>query len=135
MESVDLVELTYRTVNLLYNTKDTVHLIDPENGEEFEVEMTSFMGGEKALGFYDESTPLTIIQSDAEEVVRAQGPQIVVVEVKEVDESKGSMGSEHRQTTRNATLVSGAQVLVPSFIKPGDKVKCSVEDRRFISRA
>jgi elongation factor P len=132
-ESVEIVDPTTRTVNLLYHTRDEVHLIDPETGEEFELPMSQFIGGEKTLAFFDETTPLVLVEVDGS-VIKAEGPDFAVVTVKELDTTKGSQNTEHRAPTVNAICTTGGQVLVPSFIKAGDRIKVDVRQRRFISR-
>ncbi|KAI9018218.1 hypothetical protein DFJ74DRAFT_676408 [Hyaloraphidium curvatum] len=132
-ENVEVVEPIQRTASLLYSTRDSVHLIDPEAGEELEVPMRSFVGGEAAIAFYDETTPITLLVVE-DNVIRAQGPQFVTATIKNLDESKGSSGSDHRQQTRNAVLASGASVVVPTFLKVGDQIRVSVLERTFISR-
>jgi elongation factor P len=132
-ESVEIVDPTTRTVTLLYHIRDEVHLIDPESGEEFELPMSQFVGGEEALTFFDETVPLVMVEVDGS-VIKAEGPDFVNATVKEIDTTKGSVNAEHRSATRNAITTTGGQVVVPAFIKVGDKIKVDVRQRRFISR-
>ena len=64
-----------------------------------------------------------------EKPVGAELPNFVVLEVSETDPvSKGGR-------LKPATLETGAEVQVPSFIERGDRVKIDTRDRKYVERA
>lgn len=107
--------------------------MDPESGEEHELPIANFAGGEKALAYYNEETPIKLTMV-GDQVLRAAGPQFVIDTVKSLDETKGSANAEHRLATSNAVLSSGGSVVVPRFIKVGERIRVDVFERKFVGR-
>ena len=76
---------------------------------------------------------VTIILKEADETpLSAEIPPTVVLEVTEAD--PGVKGNTATNALKNAIVETGARVLVPLFIEPGEKIKINTEDGSYIER-
>jgi len=76
---------------------------------------------------------VTIILKEADETpLSAELPQSVYLEVVEAD--PGVKGNTATNALKNAIVETGARVMVPLFIEPGDKIKVSTEDGSYLER-
>ncbi len=76
---------------------------------------------------------VTIILKEADETpLSAELPQSVYLDVIEAD--PGVKGNTATNALKNAIVETGARVMVPLFIEPGDKIKVSTEDGSYLER-
>lgn len=78
-----------------------------------------------------EEVTITLKESD-ETPLSADLPPTVLLEVTEAD--PGVKGNTATNALKNATVETGARVMVPLFIEPGDKIKINTEDGSYIER-
>lgn len=76
---------------------------------------------------------VTIVLKEADEApLSAEIPPTVTLEVIEAD--PGVKGNTATNALKNAIVETGARVLVPLFIEPGEKIRINTEDGSYIER-
>ena len=66
-------------------------------------------------------------------VFAVEPPMFVVLEITETD--PGFKGNTATNTLKPATLETGAEVKVPLFIEPGEKIKIDTRTGEYLERA
>ena len=73
-----------------------------------------------------------ILKEEDESPLSAELPASVYLEVIEAD--PGVKGNTATNALKNCIVETGARVLVPLFIEPGDKIKVNTEDGSYLER-
>jgi elongation factor P len=122
---LELVEATY-----LYNDGDGYHFLDQESFET--LTLSDEMVG-SALDFLVESLLIQVHKYNGNPI----GLQLpIFVELSVAQTEPGVKGdSSSGSVTKVAKLETGLEIRVPLFIKEGEKVKVSTENREFTGRA
>lgn len=118
-----------RTLQYLYRTTDTFHLMDTKSFDAVEISAAK-MG--KAAEFIKENTELEG-QFFEGELIRLDPPTFVEIRVKETP--KGVRGDTSKAAMKPATLETGVTVQVPLFIDTGDTVRVDTRTGSYVSRA
>ncbi|HNR41496.1 MAG TPA: elongation factor P [Bacteroidales bacterium] len=74
-----------------------------------------------------------VVHSDTETVLSVELPQFVVMEVTYTE--PGLRGDTATNTLKPAKIETGSTVMVPLFIKTGDKIRIDTTTRSYIERA
>lgn len=127
-DKIEPAEVTSKTVQYLYNDGSVFFFMDPNSFEQFELpadlvdEAKNFMkeGDELALQFFDGK------------VITVEMPKNVYLEVTYTEAVvKGDTTSS---VLKDATLVTGAVVKVPAFIKVGDIISVDTSTGEYRER-
>ncbi len=123
------VRIEGRELQYLYGDNDLLTLMDNETYEQFEVsravfgDITKFIReGENVKGEFIGS-----------EIINIELPITVVLEV--VETEPGVRGDTVSNTTKPATLETGAIVKVPLFVNTGEKLKIDTRTGDYLERA
>ncbi len=118
-----------REMEFLYESDGLYYFMDPETYDQVPI-------GKDNLGdsfkFVKENMPCTI-SSYKGNVFAVDPPNFVELEVTETD--PGFAGNTATNTLKPATLETGAEVKVPLFINPGDRIKLDTRTGEYLERA
>ena len=118
-----------KTMEYSYNDGNLYYFMDPETYELIPID-------ESALGsnfrFVKENMECTI-SSYKGKVFQVEPPTFVELEVAETD--PGFAGNTATNATKPATLETGAEIKVPLFINPGDRIRVDTRVGEYLERA
>ncbi len=117
-----------RPMQYLYREEHTIHLMDTQNYEQVEFDVTGF---EDEMKFVKENDTITMMTVDGVPT-GIEAPNFVQLEVAQAD--PGLKGDSATAGTKPATLETGAVIQVPLFVSPGDKVKVDTRTGTYIER-
>ncbi|TPX64385.1 hypothetical protein SpCBS45565_g05931 [Spizellomyces sp. 'palustris'] len=134
-QTVEVVELDTKELQFLYLDDQELHLLDNDTFEEHAFPLGIFNGGDKAIPFLQDGMRIEVDFHETKPVVvkmPERGTYTVIdtppVASSGTNESKGTM-------FKNATLDSGAHVMVPEFVNIGDKIVVDLGEYRYVTRA
>ncbi|OGF52003.1 MAG: elongation factor P [Candidatus Firestonebacteria bacterium GWA2_43_8] len=127
-EKFEEADLSKRKSEYLYRDGEKYAFMDSETYEQFSVDK-SCLG--KAADLLTEGMPVYTL-CNGDELVTVQMPSTITVKVAATmppmkTDSSGNMGKQ-------ATLETGAEIMVPNFIKEGDLVKVDTMTGEYIER-
>ncbi|HEY5059622.1 MAG TPA: elongation factor P [Gaiellaceae bacterium] len=123
------VHTEVKNVQYLYDDGSDVHFMDAETFEQFAVPRGDL---EDELPFMQPNATVQVLEVDG----KPSGVQLPAsVELTVVETEPGVKGDTVSNTTKPATLETGAVVNVPLFVNVGDKLKVDPREKRYISRA
>ena len=117
-----------RTLQYLYRTADTFHLMDTTSYEEVQVPAT-VIG--TAAGFLKENMELEG-QFHEGEMIGIQPPMFVDVQIALTE--PGIRGDTSKGGMKPATLETGATIQVPLFVDTGDCIRVDTRTGTYVSR-
>ena len=117
-----------RTLQHLYRTADTFHLMDTKSYEEVQVS-AELIG--QAAGFLKENMELEGQFHDGQ-MIGIQPPMFVDVHVQSTE--PGIRGDTSKAGMKPATLETGATIQVPLFIETGDLIRVDTRTSSYVSR-
>jgi len=129
-EVVASVEVSRRSVQLLFHDHDEYTFMDSENYEQFMLSADALK--EEAVFLYDNMEGLSALISD-DALLGIELPIIMAMEISEC--APGMKAASSSARTKPATLSTGLVVQVPEYLTPGETIKINTETREFISRA
>ena len=116
------MEYSYNDGNLYYFMNPETYELEPVDG--------SKLG--PSFKFVKENMTCTI-SSFKDDVFAVDPPNFVELEVTDTD--PGFAGNTATNATKPATLETGAEIKVPLFINPGDKIKIDTRTGEYLERA
>ncbi len=129
-EVITAVDISRRTVQLLFHDADSYTFMDSENYDQFMLSAESLK--DEALFLYDGLEGLSALISDSE-LLGVELPNTMSLEITECAPGMKTASSSAR--TKPATLTTGLVAQVPEYLTPGEIIKINTETREFISRA
>ena len=117
-----------RTLQYLYRTADTFHLMDTKSYEEVEVPAQIIGQG---AGFLKENMELEGQFHDGQ-LIGIQPPMFVDVQIASTE--PGIRGDTSKAGMKPATLETGATVQVPLFVETGDLIRVDTRTGSYVSR-
>ena len=117
-----------RTLQYLYRTAETFHLMDTKTYEE--VQVSALLIGEGA-GFLKENMELEGQFHDGQ-LIGIQPPMFVEVHVETTE--PGVRGDTSKGGMKPATLETGATIQVPLFVETGDVIRVDTRTGSYVSR-
>ena len=117
-----------RTLQYLYRTAETFHLMDTKTYEE--VQVPALLIGEGA-GFLKENMELEGQFHDGQ-LIGIQPPMFVEVHVETTE--PGVRGDTSKGGMKPATLETGATIQVPLFVETGDVIRVDTRTGSYVSR-
>ena len=112
-----------------YNDGDLYYFMDQETFDMIPVAKADLPS---SFDFVKEET-ICKLMFYKEKVVGVEAPNFVELEVTETD--PGFKGDTATNVTKPATLETGAEIKVPLFINPGDKIKIDTRTGEYLERA
>jgi elongation factor P len=126
---IDPVRIENRNYQYLYAEGETFHFMNSETYEQIFLEKHVINSPQ----FMKEGDIVNIMfNADTEEPLSAELPAYVVLEVTYTE--PGVKGDTATNSTKPATVETGAEVRVPLFINEGDKVKINTVDGSYSER-
>ena len=123
-------EASVRRKSVQYLYKDTGYVfMNPDTYEQFIIPKSVL--GDKAL-FLSEGENVQVMYFE-EKPVSVDLPNSMIFEVTYTE--PGYKGNTVSNVFKDATITTGAQIKVPTFVKIGDKVKVDTRTREYISKA
>jgi elongation factor P len=129
-EVITPVEVSRRTVQLLFHDTESFTFMDSENYEQFILATDSLK--DEALFLYDGLENISALISEGE-LLGIELPVTMSFEISEC--APGMKAASSSARTKPATLTTGLVVQVPEYLTPGELIKINTETREFISRA
>ena len=122
--------LELRAVQFLYKDVDGFHFMDTQSYDQFSLseEEVGDSGGYLKDGM--ENIRSVVFN---ERVISIDLPQTVVLRV--TDTAPAMKGATAQDQKKPATLETGLEIQVPSYLEPGELVQVDTRDARFVSRA
>jgi len=117
-----------RSLQYLYRTAETLHLMDTKTYEEVQVPVDRLGAG---VGFLKENMELEG-QSHEGQWIGIQPPMFVDVQVESTE--PGVRGDTSKGGMKPAKLETGATIQVPLFVDVGDLIRVDTRTRAYVSR-
>ena len=118
-----------KDMQYLYSDGDLYYFMDMETYEQQPID-SSKLG--PAFQFVKENMEVKVLSYKGN-VFGVEPPNFVELEVTETD--PGFKGDTATNATKPATLETGAEIKVPLFINPGDKIKIDTRTGEYLERA
>jgi elongation factor P len=126
---IDEVKVMTRKFQYLYEDDNGFHFMNNEDFSQLYLNKEMIENSDLMKA----GEEVTIILKEADETpLSAELPQSVYLEVTEAD--PGVKGNTATNALKNATVETGARIMVPLFIEPGDRIKVSTEDKSYLER-
>ncbi len=118
-----------RVMEYLYNDGDLYYFMDPETYDQEPINK-DLLGDN--FRFVKENMPCTVYSYKGN-VFNVEPPTFVDLEVAETD--PGFAGNTATNVTKPATLETGAEIKVPLFIGPGDRIRIDTRTGEYLERS
>ncbi len=127
-ETVPQANLEKRTKQHTYKDAENYVFMDMESFEEISLTKEQIGDGVK---YITEGMEVNVV-TWGEQVLEVELPNSIVMEVVETD--PGVKGDTAQGGSKPATLVTGAQVMVPLFISVGERIKIDTRSDEYLGR-
>lgn len=127
-ESIDIVRVEEKDMQLLYREGDVLNLMDQETYEQITIE-GSLLGD--ALKFVKDEMILKVFFDEGNPIM-AEAPNHVVLEI--TYSEPGLKGDTATNTLKPATVETGAEVNVPLFVESGEKIRVDTRTGEYVER-
>jgi elongation factor P len=128
-EKIADVRLDPHTMQFLYASGDDYHFMNTETYDQIQMPRAML---EEFAGYLKDGMMLNILMRDAE-IVTIDFPQMVELEIVETEDA-AARGDTARAFQKKAKVETGAEVMVPGFIKLGDRVKIDTTTGKYVER-
>ena len=118
-----------KEMEYLYNDGELYYFMDPETYDQMPISPSDLGDNFK---FVKENMEC-LIHSYKGKVFQVDPPTFVVLEVTDTD--PGFAGNTATNATKPATLETGAEVKVPLFIEPGERIRIDTRTGEYLERA
>ena len=126
---IDEVKVITRKFQYLYDDENGYHFMNNEDFSQIYLNKEMIENAQ----FMKNGEEITVILKESDETpLSAELPATVFLEVTEAD--PGVKGNTATNALKNCIVETGARVLVPLFIEPGDKIKVNIEDGSYLER-
>lgn len=125
----DSVRLETSKLQYLYNDGEDYYFMDNDTYEQTSIP-ASIVG--EAAKWLKENDEASLLYAGGDELISIEPQMFVELEVTETD--PGFKGDTVQATTKPATLETGVEIQVPTFIEIGDVLQIDTRDGRFVKR-
>ena len=125
---VERISLEQKEMQYLYNDSDGYHFMDTNTFEQVQLG-TDLLGD--TVGFLKPEMQVEV-EFYGENPIGIEIPQ--TVDLKVIETTPGIKGATASAQIKPATLETGLVVNVPLFMNPGDTIKVSTSDARYLER-
>ncbi|PAW63053.1 MAG: elongation factor P [Verrucomicrobiia bacterium Tous-C2TDCM] len=128
-DKVEIVQSERQKLEYSYHDQVGYHFMDPST-----YDTVTFQEE-----FIEDSKDL-LIDGITVEVLFVDGKAVTIelppsIELEVTESAPGVKGDTATAATKEATLQTGLRIQVPLFINPGDRIRVSSEDKKYVSRA
>lgn len=127
-ESVEVVDVEVNEMQYLYKDDEYLYFMDPRTYAQYQLRRD--VVGEVSEFLKDGENYYVYMYED--QAINMRPPQSVVFTVQHADEAV--KGDTTGNAKKPATLENGVEVMVPLFIKSGDKIKVNPETGEYVER-
>ena len=127
-ESVEMVRVEFKEMQFLYKDGTSLVIMDPETFDQIYIE-ESLLG--ESVKFLKEEMILKV-SFEGDLCLSAEMPTFVILSIDYAE--PGVKGDTATNTLKPARLDNGAEVMVPLFVNPGDKVKVDTRTGDYVER-
>lgn len=128
-DTVNGAEVAYRQVQFLYRQGGDFAFMDLESYDQFTLDAERI--GDAAGYMLDNLELRALLFND--KVIGLDLPNTVTLAVNET--APAIKGATAQAQLKPATMETGIQVLVPSYVESGDRIRVDTRDGRFVERA
>ncbi|MGH7725412.1 MAG: elongation factor P [Candidatus Eiseniibacteriota bacterium] len=128
-EKIVDVRLEPTAVQFLYASGDDFHFMNTESFDQLTIERAKI---EDHAGFLKDGMVLNLLMRGSE-IVTIDFPATVELEVVETEQA-ATRGDTAKAFQKPAKLETGIEVMVPGFIKPGDRIKVDTDSGKYVER-
>ena len=128
-EKISDVRLEPHNMQFLYASGDDYHFMNTETYDQVQIPRATL---DEFAGYLKDGMTLDILMRDAE-IVTIDFPQMVELEIVETEDA-AARGDTARAFQKRAKVETGAEVMVPGFIKLGDRVKIDTTTGKYVER-
>ena len=128
-ERITDVRLEPHTMQFLYASGDDYHFMNTATYDQVQIPRATL---DEFAGYLKDGMTLDILMRDAE-IVTIDFPQMVELEIVETEDA-AARGDTARAFQKRAKVETGAEVMVPGFIKLGDRVKIDTTTGKYVER-
>lgn len=128
-DTVSLAEVEHRTAQFLYKQGDDFFFMDLASYDQFTLDGEHVGDG---AGFLLENLELRVTLFQ-ERVIALSLPMTVDLAV--TDTTPALKGATAQAQLKPATVETGIQVMVPSYVETGERIRVDTRDGRFVERA
>ncbi len=129
-DQLEEVQLSKRQVEYSYQDGDECVFMDVEDFNQYNVSRQAL--GEQADWLVEGLAGILAIMLDSR-VIAIELPPAIESDI--VDTSPAIKGASATARSKPATLENGVVIQVPEYLSPGERVRVSTEDGRFLGRA
>ena len=132
LRSEDMVEratLDEKNMQYMYGSGDDHYFMDTETYDQVQIPRVTL---EEFAGYLKDGMTLAVLMRDGE-IVTIDFPQMVELEIVETEDA-AARGDTARAFQKRAKVETGAEVMVPGFIKLGDRVKIDTTTGKYVER-
>jgi elongation factor P len=128
-DKVEIVQSERQKLEYSYHDQVGYHFMDPSTYDTITFQEE----------FIEDSKDL-LIDGITVEVLFVDGKAVTIelppnIELEVTESAPGVKGDTATAATKEATLQTGLRIQVPLFINPGDRIRVSSEDKKYVSRA
>ncbi|MBN2008549.1 elongation factor P [candidate division KSB1 bacterium] len=127
-DDVEVVRLDEKSMQFLYESDDNLYFMDTETYDQVVIP-EEFFGDKKR--FLREGD-MCVVQILEGQPITAELPNSIVFKV--IEAEPGIKGDSATNIMKYAIIETGAKVLVPLFIKEGDKIKIDTNTGKYLER-
>ena len=128
-ESFEFAEIERRKCQYLYKDAEFANFMNNESFEQFSLPVENI---EEALLFLKDDTEVYVVFYE-EKPISVQAPIKVTLSI--VETTPGVKGDTATGGSKQAKVETGAVVMVPLFVKEGDKIVINTETGEYVNRA
>ena len=127
-DSFDVLQNEFRTLEFLYENQGEYTFMDPNSFDQVEIHKNVL---EDYIDFLipNQSYNIMFVESNP---ILIEMPKSVEMEVMEAPD--GVRGDTASNVTKQVTVETGLVINVPLFIKKGERIKVSTEDKSYLGR-
>jgi elongation factor P len=123
----DVIESQNRLLQFLYSDPSACHFMDVQTFDQ--IDISHDVVGE-TVTFLVEEAEYRVLFLDEKPVLVEIPPTVIL----EVVDTPPSAGTSSGNTYKAAKLKNGIEVQVPRFVKTGDKIRVSTENREYLGK-
>jgi elongation factor P len=128
-ESVEQYDVYSKDLQYLYRDGDILYFMDPDNYNQ--IQMNASVVGDQVDFMKDGESYQVLLHDD--QGIGLKMPKRVVLTVEYTEEA--ARGNTVANVLKPAQLDNGVTVMVPAFVKTGDKIAVNPETREYMERA
>jgi len=128
-ESVEQYEVYSKDLQYLYRDENNLTFMDPDNYNQIPMKASVVAD---AIDFLKEGEAYQVLLHD-DEGIGLRMPKRVILSVEYTEE--GARGNTVGNVLKQAQMDNGVTIMVPAFVKNGDKIAVNPETREYLERA